>query len=130
MNLISLYFGGSIYSATSNQYITHLNEMENISNYSVDAIPALSQLAAFVTMPFVLLIMFFAFMIRIRSNNTNRRKVAGGMLMAIGIIFTVDVSTIINPDYFDFGGWGFVWITLSILIIAGNIYSYFLKEKV
>lgn len=69
-------------------------------------------------------------MIRIRSNNTNRRKVAGGMLMAIGIIFTVDVSTIINPDYFDFGGWGFVWITLSILIIAGNIYSYFLKEKV
>ena len=104
--------------------------MENISHYSVESIPILSKLAAFVTLPFVLLMFFFTLMIRVKATNSNRRKVAGGMVIAIGIIFTVDVSTIINPDYFDFGGWGFVWITLSILIIAGNIYSYFLREKV
>lgn len=129
MCLISLYFGGSIYSAAANEHITHLNQMENIGHYSVEDIVDLSKSAATITLPFILLMLTFILLIRWRAKNKLRKKVAGGMLLAICIILVFDIMTLSKPAFFDFGGWGYVWITFSILIIMGNIYSYFLPVE-
>lgn len=130
MCVIAVYFGGSIYSAKNSAFTTHLDAMDKIYNYPVEMIPTLSKKAAYFTLPFILIISVLLILVFLKSKNLVRKRIAIGLMIAIFIVWTFDILTILNPQFFDFSNWGFVWMTMGIIIIGGNLFSYFLPEKV
>lgn len=129
MLLISVYFGSNIYRANENRYITHLNEMDRISYYGIEQVPQLSYNAALFTFPLILGIIFMEILILSKKPNLKTRNIAIGCLCAIGIIFVVDLLTLANPENYDFSNWGYLWITLGLIVLAGNTLSVFIKPQ-
>ncbi len=130
MVLISMYFGSSIYNSKSNSPISYLNEMDHIHYYDVDLIPNLNFNAAAITLPFILILLFLQIWISLKATISPIRNIGRGLLCAVVIILAFDVLILSNPEQFDFSKWGYIWITLGIVIIAGNAFSVFIKGPV
>jgi hypothetical protein len=127
--LISVYFGSNIYRANENRFITHLNEMDRISYFGLDQVPQLSYNAALFTLPLLLFILVVEIIILFKKPNIRARNIAIGALVAICIIMVFSVLTLRNPVGYDFSHWGYIWITLGLVVFAGNVLSIFLKPE-
>ena len=125
--LISVYFGASIYNANENALIEHLNEHDKLNYYDVEAVPALSRIAAIITLPFILAIFLFEIFISQKSKLRPVKNIARGMIIAMGFLICLAIATISNSVYFDFSHWGFFWITLGMIAVWGNMISVFVK---
>ena len=126
---ISVYFGASIYNANNNFLISHLNEMDKIYYYDVNLVPALSKKAAIITSPFVLAILVISILALRQSKNIKAKRLLK-TIMAAALIISVFISlTIANPVFFEFGKWGYVWVTMGLIMIWANLISLFLKEN-
>lgn len=129
MCLISLYFGASIYNANDNFHVQYLNDMDRLSYYDIEQVPALTRMAAIISMPFLLAIMVLEIYVVIKTKIVAVKKIA---LSLTGIALTVMViagMTLSTPLNFDFSHWGFVWIFAGLFTIAGNGVSVFMKGK-
>lgn len=129
MCLISLYFGASIYNANDNFHVQHLNDMDRLNYYDVEQVPALTRMAAIVSLPFLLAIMVLEIYVVIKTKVAPVKRIA---LSLTGIALTVMViagMTLASPLSFDFSHWGFVWIFAGLFTIAGNGVSVFMKAK-
>lgn len=125
--LISAYFGAAIHNSKTNVHITHLNEMDYIDYFDADLIPQLNHKAATFTMPLVLTILFFELFIAFKSKIRQIRNIAIGLSVAVLAILIMGIITMLNPHGYDFSRWGYVWITMGVFIVAGNILSVFVK---
>lgn len=127
MVLISVFFGVSIHNAKTNDPISYLNEMDHIHYYDAELIPELNFSAAAITLPFLLILLFLQIYISVKAVVKPVRNIGIGLLVAVLIIILFDLLVFSNPVYFDFSKWGYIWITLGILIISGNAFSVFIK---
>lgn len=125
--LISVYFGASIYNANENALIEHLNEHDKLNYYDVEAVPALSRIAAIITLPFIVAIFLFEIFIVLKTKIRPVKNIARGMIIAMGFLICLDVATISNSVYFDFSHWGFFWITFGMIAVWGNMFSVFVR---
>jgi hypothetical protein len=127
MTLIAAFFGASIHNSKTNVHISHLNELDHINYFDPDLIPQLNAQAAIFTLPFVIGLIVFEIWIALKSDIKQVRNIAIGLSVAAVIILTIAILTLINPFYFDFSQWGYVWITMGIFIVAGNALSAFIR---
>jgi hypothetical protein len=125
--LIAAYFGASIYNAQATSLIKHLDEIENIQHYAVELVPLLNYQAAVITLPFLLIIFILELFIRLKSNIRQVKNIALGLIVAISSVIVVAILTLLKPSEYDFSRWGYLWLTISILVIAGNLVSVFIK---
>jgi hypothetical protein len=126
---ISVGFGISISNANSNQLITEWNEFENIQYFDVQMVPKLSYFAALLTLPLILIVLVFELLILKEAKVRQVKNISIGLLIAIAFILIFDILTIYTPAYFEFSKWGFIWITMGMVITAGNVLSIFIREK-
>lgn len=124
MCVISIYFGIRIYNANENILLTNLNELDNIYYDDVENVPKLSFLAALLTLPFLLAIGTLEIICIVKSSKRQVKNIAYGLVVVVIIVLTVDIITLTDPVGFDFSKWGFVWICLGLILIAGNLLSY------
>lgn len=124
MCIISMYFGLRIYNANENIHLTELNELDQKYYDNIERVPALSFLAACFTLPLAMAILILELIAIWKSNKRQVKNIAIGLLAVISIILVVDILTIFNPVAFDFSKWGFVWICLGLVIVAGNMLSF------
>ena len=129
MILIAVFFGSNIYRANENRFITHLNEMDRISYYGIADIPALTQKAVVFTFPLILTIFILTTYILIKKPFRIVRNIAFGNMVISTIIIVLSLLVFNDPITFDFSLWGYVWITMGIILIAGNILSVFIKKS-
>jgi hypothetical protein len=125
--LIAAYFGASIYNAQATHLVDHLEEIENNRRYSVELVPFLNYQAAVFTLPFLLIIFFLEIYIRVKSKIRQVKNIALGLTIALSGVIIVAILTLSNPTQYDFSQWGYVWLTISILVVAGNLISVFVK---
>jgi hypothetical protein len=125
--LIAAYFGASIYNAQATHLVDHLEEIENNRHYSVELVPFLIYHAAVFTLPFLLIIFFLEIYIRVKSKIRQVKNIALGLTIALSGVIIVAILTLSNPTQYDFSQWGYVWLTISILVVAGNLISVFVK---
>lgn len=126
---ISVGFGISISNANANHLITEWNEFENIKYFDVEMVPKLSFLAALATLPLILAVMVFQFILLKMARVRQVKNIAIGLLIAVLIIFSFDILVLIYPHVFDFSQWGFVWITMGMFLIVGNMLSLFIRPQ-
>ena len=119
-----MYFGLRIYNANENIHLTELNEIDHIYYDDEEMIPTLSFLAACFTLPFAIAIIILEIITVLKTNIRQIKNIAMGLIAVICLILVVDVLTISNPVDFDFSKWGFVWICLGLVIVAGNLLSF------
>lgn len=125
--LIAAYFGASIYNAQATHLVDHLEEIENSRHYALELVPLLNYQAAVFTLPFLLIIFFLEIYIRLKSKIRQVKNIALGLTLALSVVITVAILTLSNPTQYDFSQWGYVWLTISILVVAGNLISVFIK---
>jgi phosphoglycerol transferase MdoB-like AlkP superfamily enzyme len=125
--LLAAYFGASIYNAQATHLIQHLEEIENIQHYAIDLVPYLNYQAAVFTLPFLLITFFLEIYIRLKSQIKQVKNIALGLIVALFIVIVIAILTLLNPTQYDFSKWGYVWLTISILVVAGNLISVFVK---
>lgn len=125
--LIAAYFGASIYNAQATHLVDHLEEIENSRHYAVELVPLLNYQAAVFTLPFLIIIFFLEIYIRLKSKIRQVKNIALGLTLALSVVITVAILTLSNPTQYDFSQWGYVWLTISILVVAGNLISVFIK---
>jgi hypothetical protein len=121
---ISIYFGVRIYNANENIHLTELNAFDKIYYDHVSLVPALSMMASLITLPFLLGIVILQVIIIIKAKKKSIKNIAIGLLIAATLILCIDGLTLYDPEYFDFSKWGFVWICLGLIIVAGSLLSY------
>lgn len=127
MILIAAFFGASIHNSKTNELISHLNEMDRIYYYDPAVIPKLNFQAALFTMPLVVALLVFEFIIVRKAKVRQVKNIAIGLLVAASIILALAILTLSNPAKFDFSQWGYVWIAMGVFIVAGNALSVFIK---
>jgi hypothetical protein len=125
--LMAAYFGATVHSSKANDIISHLNEFEHIEYYDVELVPKLNHLAALLTLPFLLAILFFELFISFKSKIRQVKNLAYGATMAVLAILVIDILTLINPYQYDISIWGYVWIAMSAIILTANLVSVFIK---
>lgn len=127
--LVSVFFGMSIFNANNNEHIQHLNVADRIHYYDANLVPTLTYRAALSTIPFILGILITSVLVLRTTLVKKVKNLALGSLAAILVVIIFDVLTILNPYFFDFSKWGFVWITMGMIIIAANVLSIFINER-
>ena len=125
--IMSAYFGASIHNSQSNDIISYLNEMDHIYHYDVERIPTLNFQAAVFTLPLILIILVVELIVVFKSTIKQVKNISIGLTVAALIILFFAIMTVINPVEFDFSIWGYVWITMGMFIVAGNVLSIFIK---
>lgn len=125
--LIAAYFGASIYNAQATHLVDHLEEIENNHHYAVELVPLLNYQAAVFTLPILLIIFFLEIYIRLKSEIKQVKNIALGLMIALSGVIFIAFLTLSNPTQYDFSKWGYVWLTISILVVAGNLISVFVK---
>lgn len=125
--LMAAYFGSAVYNAGANEHITHLNEFDNIHYYDAEEIPRLGFQAAMMTLPFVLIILVFEFIIAFKSTIRQVKNIAIGLAIASLFIAVMSLLFILYPYDYSFALWGYVWIAMGVFIVAGNAISIFIK---
>lgn len=125
--LLAAYFGASVHSAKANDVISYLNEFENIQYYDVEMVPLLNYRAALFTLPFLLAILFFELLISFKSKIRQVKNLAYGAITAVLAILVINILTLVNPFQYDISLWGYVWITMSAIILTANLISVFIK---
>lgn len=125
--LIAAYFGASIHGSKTNDIISYLNEFDNINYYDADLIPQLNFQAALLTAPFLFAILVFELLIVFKTPVRKVKNLAIGATLAVAAVIVVDILTINNPYDFDFSAWGYIWITMSAIILTANLVSVFVK---
>ena len=125
--VIAAYFGASIYNSQANSPIAYLNEMDQIYYYDPALIPFLNFKAAIITLPFILGVLIIEILILRKTTIRQVKNIAIGLLVAILIILTTAILTLLNPTEFNLSVWGYVWICLGLFVVAGNLISVFIK---
>lgn len=127
--LISVYYGIRIYNANENHLLTELNEFDKLIYDDISDVPYLSFSAAMITLPILLIIFVFELIILFKVNQRKVKNITFGLMLFTLIILAFDLMILNQPDYFDFSKWGFIWICLGLIILAGNIFSYALRRN-
>ena len=127
--VISIYFGMSVFNASHNEHVQHLNEADKIFYYDKEMIPSLNFRAAIFTIPFILGILILSLLVYRATNVRQPKNLALGSIVAIVVVIIFDVIVLSNPYWFDFSKWGFVWVTMGAIIIWANVLSIFIREK-
>lgn len=130
MCLISMYFGASIYNANDNIHVQHLNEMDRLSYYDAEQVPALTRMAAIITMPFLFGIILLEVYVVMKTKIAPVKRIALSLTGIALTVLIIAVMTLASPLNFDFSHWGFVWIFAGLFTIAGNGVSVFMKAKI
>lgn len=126
--LIAAYFGASIHNSKTNDLIDYLNQMDNINYYDVDLIPALNFRGAMITLPLLLIVLVIEIIIVRQAANRIVKNIAIGEIFAVLIIIVIAILTLVYPKEFDMSNWGYVWITMGVVLFAGNILSAFINS--
>lgn len=129
MCLISVFFGVSIYNANENFLIEHLNTADQIYYFDIEQVPGLSHRAAIFTFPLILGITGLSIFLLAKKPERKVKNLLFGTLLAVMIIMSVAIGTIINPVYFDFSQWGFIWVCLGLFISASNVLAFLASKK-
>lgn len=129
MCLFSMYFGIRIFNANENHLLTELNQIDKIYHDDINQVPFLSFKAGVFTAPLLLAMLVFQIITLIKTQQRQAKNVCRGLLAAISIILIFDALVMIHPLHFDFSKWGFVWICLGLIILAGNLLAYVLRRK-
>ncbi|MFT4600680.1 MAG: Ca2+/Na+ antiporter [Arenicella sp.] len=127
--LISITFGIKIFNANANHLITELNELDKVYYSDVKAVPQLSWMAAVGTLPFLLAIMVFEVFILFKVKNKRTKNVNRGILFLVITVLVFDVLILMNPVYYDFSKWGFIWICSGLLMVMGSAISYIQRRN-
>lgn len=129
MCLVSAYFGSSIYNANDNIHVQHLNDMDRLQYYDAEEVPALSRLAAIISVPFLLAIAVMEIYVSLKTHVAAAKRIAFALcFIAIAVLILAGL-TIKNPQNFDFSHWGFAWIIAGFFTVVGNAVSIFLRKK-
>lgn len=128
MCLMSMYYGIRIFNANENHLITELNELDKIIYDNIQKVPMLSFSAALFTLPMIVIIAIFEMIVLFKVVNKKAKNLGLGMLITVGIILIFDILILMKPAIFDFSKWGFIWICLGLILIAGNVLSYVLRK--
>lgn len=128
--LIAAYFGASIHNSKTNHLIDYLNEMDNIQHYNVELIPSLNFRGAVITLPLILIVLVIEVLIVIQSNNRVVKNIAIGSIFASLIVILIAILTLSYPNEFDMSRWGYIWITMAVVLFAGNVLSIFIKPTI
>lgn len=126
MCLIAVYFGASIHNANANFQIDYLNEMDNLHYYDVSIVPKLTKLATIITLPFILTILLLELYIVKKSTARQVKNIARGLSIGWLILLGINILVMLNPLDYEFGKWGYCWMTIGILTVGGNIISAFI----
>jgi hypothetical protein len=129
MCLFCMYFGSSIFNANDNIHVEHLNDMDRFSYYDVEEVPALTRLAAILTIPFLLAITILEIYVILKTKVRNTKRIAVAVFGIAIVLLILSTLTIKSPLNFDFSHWGFAWIFGGLFTVAGNGLSIFLKVK-
>lgn len=123
MCAISAYYGSRIYNANENFLVKELNEFDKIYHDDVELVPKITLQAAIVTLPMVLAMIILQIISTFKATNRQVKNIGYGLLLAGAVILGIEVLTLMHPSSYDFSRWGFVWICMGILFIAGNLLS-------
>lgn len=126
--LVSLGYGISIQNAGDNQLTEHLYHDEGYSYSSPEEIPTLSFKAALVTLLFLIPGFSIQLYILIKTTFKRLKNLAIGALFCYGIIFIIDILTLISPGIYNFKDFGMIWVLLSLTTIFINGISIFVKK--
>jgi uncharacterized membrane protein len=127
--LISAYYGAAIYNANNNYHIQHLNQLDNISYYSIEDVPFLTFKAAFLTVPFIVIILVLETIVALRSKIRQVKNISRGLVVAMLITLGCALLMLKYPREYDFSQWGYVWIIMGFLTVAGNMISVFIRPR-
>lgn len=125
--MVSLYFGASIYNANENVHIDYLNEMDHIDYYDASLVPALTGLAAILTLPFIVGTLGTEIYILLKASQNKIRRIAQVILVLHTGLLLLAIITISDPEAWDFSHTGYAWIFTGLFTIAGNVFSIFFK---
>lgn len=126
MCLIAVYFGASIHNANANFHIDYLNEMDNLHYYDVSVVPKLTKLATIITLPFILSVLLLELYVVKNSSVRQVKNIARGLSLGWVILLGFDILIMLRPVDYEFGKWGYCWMTIGILTVGGNIISAFI----
>jgi hypothetical protein len=125
---LAAYFGTRVHNANENFLLTELNEFDKIYYDDITLVPKLNRLAAIVTAPLILGILFLEVMIIRTAMVRQSKNIAIGLFIATAIIAVFDVLTFLSPEDYDFSHFGFIWICLGLFLLVGNVLSYFITR--
>jgi hypothetical protein len=125
---LAAYFGTRVHNANENFLLTELNEFDKIYYDDITLVPKLNRLAAIVTAPLILGILFLEVMIIRTAMVRQSKNIAIGLFIATAIIAVFDVLTLLSPEDYDFSHFGFIWICLGLFLLVGNVLSYFITR--
>lgn len=128
MCLIAMFFGASIFNANENVLVEHLNDMDKLNYFDDEQVPALSRLAAIITIPLILIIAGIEVYIFIKSSKKKVKTIALVLLAINALLLILALILINNHHTMDFSHWGFAWIVAGFFTIVGNVGSIFLKK--
>ncbi len=126
--LISLYFGASIHNAQDNFLTEHLNEQDGFNFESVDDVPILTKKAALLTSFFLILSLGLQVFVFFKTPYKKSKRIALALMVPHLIILFYAFLLMTSPQNHNFGSYGMIWVTLSLLIVFGNIISIFIKK--
>lgn len=129
MCAITVYFGIKIHNANENFLITELNEIDKLYYSSKESVPALSLMAVVIILPFLLTQLALSIFIHFKNTHPKVRNINFGLLTTQTIILIFTILTMINKEFFDFSQWGFIWICLGLIIIAGSGLSFIYRRN-
>jgi hypothetical protein len=125
---LAAYFGTRVHNANENFLLTELNEFDKIYYDDITLVPKLNRLAAIVTAPLILGILFLEVMVIRTAMVRQSKNIAIGLFIATAIIAVFDVLTLLSPEDYDFSHFGFIWICLGLFLLVGNVLSYFITR--
>jgi hypothetical protein len=125
---LAAYFGTRVHNANENFLLTELNEFDKIYYDDITLVPKLNRLAAIVTAPLILGILFLEVMVIRTATVRQSKNIAIGLFIATAIIAVFDVLTLLSPEDYDFSHFGFIWICLGLFLLVGNVLSYFITR--
>ena len=127
--MISIYFGIRIFNANDNHLITELNNFDKLYYDPIERVPALSHAAAIITLPFLIIILVLDVICLLKTEAKKAKNLIIGLITTCALITIFDVIMLSSKGGMDFSKWGFIWICLGLILVAGNGLAYILRRK-
>lgn len=127
--IISLYFGMSIFNASQNQHITHLNQNDNFNYYSVDDISVLTAQAIIISSVFIIIAFCLQIYSYFQTTITHKKKIILALLLIYAILFFFSFFVMADLNNRDFYHYGMIWVLLSLTLIFANSLLIFIKKN-
>ena len=127
--ILSLYFGMSIFNAFENQHVTHLNDFDKHSYYSLEDISVLTAQSIIITSVFIIIAFGLQIYSYFISSLTQKKQIILGLLVVYLVLFFFSFYVMMDLENRDFYHYGMIWVLLCLILIFSNGILIFLKKK-